>query len=490
MIVGRMAEQKRLERVLASQEAEFIAVYGRRRVGKTYLIRQFFQADLCFELSGQLGGTLREHLTHFASALATAKGEDQRGVIPKNWQEAFHQLTRFLDSLPKPKKGRKRVIFFDEVPWLASRRSRFLMGLDHFWNSWASRYPHIVLVICGSSTSWMIEKVLRDRGGLHNRVTARLRLEPFDLSETEHYLQTRGLRYTQRQVLELYMIMGGVPHYLKELRPDISLTQNIDKIAFTRNGLLRDEFDQLYAALFDKPERHVMIIRTLAKKRTGMTRGELLMTLKETDGGRFTKILSELEESGFIMRASSFAHPKSRSIYYLADEYSAFYLRWIAPTDSPKTGGTWQKKQSESNWKAWSGFAFGTICLKHVAMIKQALGIPGVHTEESSWRYHSNDPSEPGAQIDLVIDRGDECIHLCEIKFSDTPFVITKAYAENLRHKMETFRRRTGTKKSLFLTFITLHGVKKNDWSLELVTHSIDGEPLFVAHPSRDESLI
>ena len=474
-LIGRNPEQAVLRRALESPEAELVAVYGRRRVGKTFLVREFFRDHLCFELTGVRDAALREQLQNIATALGQSLQVGFRPAAPSSWQDAFEQLIRFLSGL---EANRKWVVFFDELPWLASHRSRFLAALDHFWNSWASRQRHLIVVICGSAASWMIHKIIQDRGGLHNRVTKRIRLDPFTLGETFQYLQSRGVNLGHRQTLELYLAVGGIAHYLKQVEPGRSAAQIIDDLCFSRTGALADEFSQLYASLFEHSQQHVKIIRALNQNRRGLTRNELLRAGGVRTGGGATAVVDELVESGFVLKTLPFGKAKNDSLYRLSDEYSMFYLTWM---ERHRSSGpdVWLKRQASPAWKAWSGCAFEGVCLKHARQLKQALGISGVETTESAWSHRPADDSQPGAQIDLLIDRRDDCINLCEMKFSQGEFVIDRRYAEELRKKRQVFRDVTKTRKTLFITMVTAFGVRDNEYRRELVDHSIEMHALF-----------
>jgi uncharacterized protein len=455
-LVGRVRERRILAAAMASPEAELIAVYGRRRVGKTFLIRRHFEDVLYFELTGMYGGAFRIQLQHFADALGKATGAAVRaGAPPASWSEAFGMLASAIERSPRRK--RKRVVFIDELPWLASQRSGFLPAFEHFWNSWGSRRSDLVVVVCGSAASWMVKHLLHARGGLHNRVTRHLRLEPFSLAETRTFLEARRVAIDDYQILELYMALGGIPHYLKEIERGESAAQCIDRVCFSRTGLLGREFSHVYASLFDDPERHELVVRSLAKRRDGLTRNELLGATGMPSGGGMTEVLEELEASGFIMRTPQFGRGKKDAVYRLADEHSLFHLQWIEKHRG-RSEGAWLRIRGSPAWRAWSGYSFEGVCLKHADRLREALGIGGVQTEESTWRHRPGD-AEDGAQIDLVIDRKDSSINLCEMKFSEAEFAIDKAYARSLANKRETFRRSTGTRKSLFTTLVTTHGL-------------------------------
>lgn len=475
-LVGRRTERGELQDALASGRPELIAIYGRRRVGKTYLIRSFFSNQLCFELTGMRDAPQARQLDAFARAMQVATGYQHR--TPRDWFQAFQELIRYLeDALHRTER---KVVFLDEVPWLATRRSGFLAAFEHFWNSWGSRQEKLIVVICGSAASWMITKVLHQRGGLHNRVTRTLVLHPFRLHETEDFLRSRRIELDRKQILELTMALGGIPYYLDQVRKGRSAAQNIDAIFFAPHAPLRDEFDRLYASLFEHHERHVRVIRALARKQCGLTRQELVAPSRLPTGGNMTTILAELETSGFICRTRPYGRTTRESLYRLVDELSLFHLRWIDGKRSLSDGdGYWTRIRFTPQWHAWSGYAFENLCLRHIAEIKKCLGISGVQTEISSWRYQPKIATESGAQIDLLIDRRDGVVNLCEMKYSEMEFLIDKTYARELRRKMETFRRVTGTRKALFPTFVTTYGVKANELKSELVQSEVNADALF-----------
>lgn len=466
---------------MASREPELVAIYGRRRVGKTFLVREHFADDLCFEMTGMFGVTLAEQLRNFAGAIATSFAIGVRPEAPRDWIAAFASLAAMFDRLPR--RERKRVIFLDELPWLASPRSGFVSAFEHFWNSWASKRPDLVVVVCGSAASWMVEELLRARGGLHHRVTRSLRLEPFTLVETRAFLSTLGIVLEDHQILELYMALGGVPHYLKEISRGESPAQCIDRICFAKEGMLRQEFGNVYASLFDGAERHEQVVRALATRRKGLTRTQLLAATKLPTGGWLTDVLAELESSGFIMRTTHFGMAKKDTVYRLSDEHSLFHLHWIEKHRG-RADGTWLRLRGTPAWRAWSGYAFESICLDHIDALRWSLGIGAVQTEESTWRHDATGDGDAGAQIDLVVDRKDGCINLCEMKFVEDELVIDKAYAETLRAKRDTFRRVTRTRKTLFTTLVTSHGVAANRHRDAVVDASLTMSALF-ARPDR-----
>lgn len=475
-IVGREAEIRVLEKLLHSPEPELLAIYGRRRIGKTFLIKTYYKDHIAFSCSGQHNGKTREQLINFAEQLNLYFPEKRTILAPSSWQEAFRILRECLDGL---KGAGKKVIFFDELPWLDSHKSGFLSSFSYFWNMHASQRNDLVVVICGSAASWIIDKVVNNKGGLHNRITQRIRLLPFTLKETETYLHHRNIRLDRYQVLQLYMVMGGVPAYLKMVEKGQSAGQIIEKCCFSKDGGLTGEFGNLYAALFNNPDKHIEVIQALARKNKGLTRKEILRTGKLVTGGGVTTVLNELTESGFIQKIYPFEKKEKESLYRLADEFSLFYFRFMQ-----RRGGhgyekdTWLGLLSTQAYVSWCGYAFENICMKHVVEIKKALEIGGVQSIESSW-YKPGKGKESGAQIDLLIDRADRCINICEIKFSEKPFALDKKYAAELQNKIMVFRQATDTKKTLFLTFITTYGLVDNPYKDQLSDAEIRIEAFF-----------
>jgi predicted AAA+ superfamily ATPase len=471
-IIGRKNELEILERLYTSHKSEFLIVYGRRRVGKTFLIDQRFDEHFSFRMSALSNATGEQQLAKFQTLFNASVDPDWAlSDVPKNWLDAFQSIIKCVQRDTRSRK----VLFFDELPWFDTHNSDFMMALDDFWNNWAARRSDILLIGCGSAASWMINKLILNRGGLHNRITERILLQPFTLHETEAFLKSKGGVFDRYQLLELYMAMGGIPYYLDNVLVNRSIAQNIDRMFFTPGAILNIEYIALYRSLFNRYDKHVTIVETLAEKSKGLTRAELLTAAKLSDGGSTSNILDELEHSGFIQRYFPFGKTKRDALYQLIDPYTLFYLTFVK--DAKARGqGAWLAQADSPKWRAWSGYAFESICCYHIDAIKKRLGISGIYTEISTWRSQK---SAKGAQIDLVIDRNDRVINLCEMKFSIDSFSITKSYSENLSNKLMAFRNETGTKKTLFLTMITTYGLKSNTYSQQLVNDSLDMSALF-----------
>lgn len=475
-LTGREGEIATLKKALSSPEAEMISVIGRRRVGKTFLIHSVYKEEIAFEISGLQYATKKDQLRNFQQRMRVAFPGLAQQPLAQDWLDAFFQLTEALDATDDVKT--KRVVFFDEVPWLATHKGKFLMGLTYFWNSWAVR-RNVVVVICGSAASWMIKKILRDKGGLHNRVTKRIRLRPFNLSDTAAYLKERRINMNQRQLLLLYMAMGGIPHYLKEIEVGESAAQAIDRIAFSEDGLLKDEFNALYPALFDQSESHVKVIRALSKTQQGYDRQQLISVAGIADGGYLSRVLEELSESGFITAYPTYGKKKKGLRFRLTDQYSSFYLRFIEPNTYGGAGSFMALSQSQS-FKSWCGYAFETVVLEHISQLKNALKIGGVFTQASTF-YQGGDKTSEGAQIDLVLDRNDGVINLIEAKFYDEPFTLDKTTAESLLKKQRVFSQTVSSRKQLSWAMVAAEGVVENRHSLGTVDHLFSADILFAA---------
>ena len=464
---ARREERDLLGRISRSQKAEFVAIYGRRRVGKTFLVRRYFQdqAVTYFEMIGQFEGSVEDQLRIFAESLSATFYGSVALAQPTSWHDAFRMLQRAIDE--RPQRGRKCVLFFDELPWIATHRSGCLRELEHFWNAWCSGRDDIVVVVCGSAASWMLAKIVNARGGLHGRLTQTIRLLPLTLPETREFFDDRKIRFTDRELMELYMVFGGVPHYLDHVVRGRSVAQQVDRICLHKDGALAGEFGRLFASLFADDSKYVEVVRALAKKRQGLSRNDLLSIVQLPSGGGASTVLDNLAEGGFITATIPFGRATRDRFYRLTDELSLFHLSWL----DKRAPGSWQMVRNTPRWRAWVGLAFESLCLKHVGAIERALGIAGVRTESSAWLAAD-------AQIDLLIDRADDVISLCEVKFTDGPYAITKKYAAELRNKIEAFRRHTGTNKALHLVFITSYGLVQNAYSEELVDQTITMDAL------------
>ena len=484
-IIGRQSEKAILQRLVSSNYSEFLAVYGRRRVGKTYLITEYFEdKGLCLEITGSPDGSKELHLSRFYTELSHTFSVKNDNYDLSNWDNAFTSLMEVIDHYHAQNLDKKIILFFDEVPWLDKNKSGFLSALDYCWNKYLSKlkYNYILTVICGSAASWMIKRVVNDKGGLHNRLTETISLSPFSLSETKKYLESRNIILENKQIIELYMAFGGIPTYLSHIPSGLSSSQIINEICFKKGRFLNEEFHRLYSSLFKNYHNHIKIIRSLAGAPNGLTRSELLNKAKLSTGGESSIILQELKESGFISSYSTFKKKSRDCFYRLTDEYSLFYIKWIEPASFTESIDTnyWLRMSTHHSWLSWAGYAFENICLKHIHKIKVALGISGVLTTESQWEYKpQNKDDKKGAQIDLIISRGDKTINLCEIKFCKDVYSITPEYAEKLEYKKAIFREKAKCKDLLLTTMITTYGVKENNNYLRIVNNQTSMDILF-----------
>lgn len=454
-IIGRKHEQDILAKCLESNKAEFIAVYGRRRIGKTFLVKHFFSETFDFYITGVYKITRSEQLKIWQEQLTKYSGI--RRTKPKDWFEAFEQLREYLETLIEKKRV---IIFIDELPWLDTPKSGFIRALELFWNGWAAEHRGLKLIVCGSATTWMTNKLLGDKGGLHNRVTRPIRLAPFTLKETEEYLQSLNVEWERKDILDTYMILGGTPFYLSLLRPELTLWQNIDELFFSNDAVLKTEYNFLFNSLFNDAVMYRRIVELLALKLKGMTRSELLEHLKINDSGKITEVLDNLVKCDFLRRYQAFGKKERDMLYQLSDMYTLFYLRFVKNYHGMNEHAWSNLEEGKRN--VWAGYAFEQVCILHINQIRTALGISGIASDVCSWSYRSK---EQGAQIDLVIDRGDKAIDLCEMKYSDHEYELKKDYVEWLRQRRDLFRKVTGTEKTLRLTMIASSGIKQNMYS-------------------------
>lgn len=471
VIIGRKKELQKLETIVKSKKSEFLAVSGRRRVGKTFLIREYFNYSFSFQISGLANADTAQQLFNFDSALQK-QSSLQFDAPSGNWLIAFQRLISHLENVDK---NEKKVVFFDELPWFDTHSSDFVIALEHFWNSWASNRKDVLLIVCGSAASWMVNTLFNHTGGLHNRVTQKIKIEPFTLRETEELLLAKNGVFDRYQIVQLYMVLGGIPYYLDAVQTHLSVSQNIQELLFDSGGLLKNEFFNLYRSLFRKYEIYEKVVEVLSTKNEGMQRSEIIKLSGISSGGTLTKVLSDLEESGFIRSYVAFDYKNKNMLYRLSDFYTAFYLRFIK--DGKFQGeNIWLKMLDHPTLRSWQGIAFEQICIDHINPIKKALGISGILSNDVSWRGGTAEKSD---QVDLLIDRRDQVINLCECKFSMDTFAIDKDYAEKLRSKIAIFKTVTKTKKAVFLTMITTYGLEKNKYALGMVQNEVVMDELF-----------
>ena len=470
-IIGRKREKDSLMQCLLSKRPEFVVVYGRRRVGKTYLIREYFNQQFSFYTTGLSDEKTKGQLRAFQASL-NAYGYEEKSV-PADWFEAFVRLKELLQSnkVYREPINNKRVIFLDELPWMDTARSDFKSALDYFWNSWASAQEDLVLIACGSATSWIITNLLTNKKGFHNRITRRIHLAPFSLAECEELFELNDIVMNRSQMIESYMVFGGIPHYLNLFDSRLSLAQNVNELCFKEYGFLHDEYNNLFYSLYDKPEKHLAILERLAKSRDGLTRAELSREKEIGGGSVLTKDLRELEECGFIRKFSNFTRGEGEQFYQLIDPFTLFSIRFI----KNKKFDSWNEYINSPGYHSWRGNAFEIVCLNHIPQIKESLRIGGIETNEFAWRSGGADK---GAQIDLIISRKDGVINLCEMKFTSDDYMLDADEYEKLRNRMSQFQKETNVKSAIHITLICGNGYKKGKYS-GIVQNIILGDDLF-----------
>ncbi|MCH9626784.1 MAG: hypothetical protein S4CHLAM2_04120 [Chlamydiales bacterium] len=481
-LVGRAEEQKILKDAYRSSKAEFVAIYGRRRVGKTFLVKTLFEDLDCFfvSVSGMKDGNLKQQIKNFMRSIERALYKGANVLKPPaSWMDVFELLTNLLE---KEAASKKIVLFLDELPWLASRRSNCLQALDYYWNQHWSRDPRFKLIVCGSTASWIIKNIINNKGGLYNRITSQFRLNPFTLKEASNFLRSKKIQLSKRQVLELYLAIGGIPYYLEQVKENESAAQAIERMAFSRNGVLFNDFDNLFSALFENAGIYIDMIQKIAQHRYGIEQKILFSQIEIPKGGHATQIIKDLEEAGFVITFVPHGHKKRGKYIRIIDEYVSFYLKWISPYKESvqkltQVKKSWLVQRNSQSWRAWSGYAFENVCYKHIDQIHAALDLDS-SAIATTWR-HDGKSGEDGAQIDLLFDRQDDSITVCEIKHTDQPFQIDKSYCQQLKRKVATYKKVTKTHKEIFLAFITSSGLKKTLYSEEYVSGLVMLEDLF-----------
>lgn len=474
MIIGRKNEIEQLHDALESEYSEFVAVYGRRRVGKTFLVREAFDYKFTFQHAGLAKSNMKKQLSAWKSSLKDAGLKV--GAAPKSWIDAFD----LLKDLIRQSTDEKKVIFIDEMPWMDTKRSEFIPALEHFWNGWASGRKDVLLIICGSATSWIINKIIKNHGGLHNRVTHKVHLKQFTLNECMQYAESQKLGMTMRQVLECYMVMGGVPFYWSFLDRRLGLAQNIDRLFFDTDAALKGEYDELYSSLFREPESYIKVVTTLGQKKIGMTRDELVSEGDLSENGKLTQVLEDLEYCGFIRKYKQLGNKVKGTVFQLTDFYTLFYFRFIANNEGGDTE-FWSRSLGSTMHNQWAGLAFERVCLTHVNQIKAALSIGGVISSEAAWysaQNRKNSSTARGAQIDLLIDRNDGIIDLCEMKYYADEVSLSEEEETKIENRKLRLREETQTEKAVHAILVTTKGLKRNAHS-DCIQSVVTMEELF-----------
>ncbi len=451
-LIGREFQKRQIDKLFNENRSHFIALYGRRRVGKTFLVKEYFQNNFAFYCTGLLNGNKNQQLNNFVTSMKNQLQYFDENAKINNWYDAFNEL---IKAFTKIKNDSKKVIFLDELPWMDTSGSDFLLGLEYFWNSWASARKDILFIVCGSATSWIVNKLFNNTGGLYNRVTARIKVEPFTLEECFSFFTEKGFQYNQAQCIEAYMVFGGIPFYLDQFSKEMSPAQNINELCFGKNAFLVMEYQMLFKSLFKKYQFYIDVVEAICTKNKGLTREEISKITKLSDGGSLTKILLDLELSNFIKKYTPTEKKSKGSLFQMIDPFCLFYSNLSQHVSEENY---WLQHYNSPKYNNWAGYAFELVCFNHVPQIKKAMGISGIMSNSYSWQNAK-------AQIDLVIDRADKVVNIFEIKYSQGPFIITQKYDLELRNKVEQFRSNTSNKKAIWSIFISPYGLGNSSYN-------------------------
>lgn len=477
-IVGRNREIKELSDLYDSGKAEFVAVYGRRRVGKTFLVDECFKGKITFRHAGlspvdkeSNKNSVKNQLKHFYYSLQLHGMK--KSHCPTSWMEAFFMLSQFLE---KQDNGKRQVVFIDELPWLDTPRSGFITAFEGFWNTWGCHRDNLMLIVCGSANSWMLNNLVNNHGGLYGRTTYEVKLHPFNLSECEAFFKKAGVVMSRYDIVQSHMIFGGIPFYLRYIKKDQSLAQNIDQLFFEQEAKLKGEYDRLFASVFTNPDAMKHIVETLATRNAGLTRAQLIKETRLTDSGFVTKMLNALIASDFVQSYVPFGQTKRNLTYRLSDPFCIFYIKFVK-NKAELDHEFWMHNVAAPAINSWRGIAFEQVCLNHIPQIKAALGILGVSSTQSQLVI-KGDAEKQGVQIDLIINRKDNIVNLCEIKFYNEPFTVTKEYQLKLVHRQNLLAAELPKRTAIHQVLISTYGVVKNEYS-NIFQSVIDIDALF-----------
>jgi uncharacterized protein len=474
IMIGREEEEIIVNKLFTTQKSELLLVMGRRRVGKTYFIEHVFNDTLTFHFIGTKDAETENQLSKFKEKISKYFKKNDIEINIEKWASAFNYLSNCLSALRKSKK--KKVIFFDEFPWIDSHKSNFLNEFSYWWNDWAVK-QNIIVVIAGSATSYLIDNFEDSEGGLHNRVTQKINLQPFTLQEVKIFFQKKNIYLDDYNIIQLYMAMGGIPHYLENVEKGESATQAINRMCFRKSGILKNEFDNLYKALFKHPENYISIIKALSSKHKGLTRQEIVQYTGLSDGGGLTKLLKELEACSFIIKLDTLEKKSKDILYKLIDEYSLFYFNFIENRRTTARDA-WLHYSKSQSFSVWQGYAFENLCFRHINAIKEALGISGIYSENASF-YYKGSKAKTGFQIDMIINRSDHVMNICEMKFYNKEVTVDRVMADKLRIRRATFAELSKTKKLLLNTLITSYGCESNEHSLSQIDNVVTMQDFF-----------
>lgn len=475
-MVGREKEIKELEKIYESDKAELVAIYGRRRVGKTFLVDETFSSRMTIRHAGlapgntEPKGLMKMQLEHFYNSLVL-QGMERKGK-PKSWLEAFFLLEEHLQKIDD---GSRQLVFFDELPWLDTPHSNFMTAFEGFWNTWACARKNIMVIVCGSANSWILDNLVNAHGGLYNRVTYQIKLEPFTLAECEKYYQANKVKLSRYDIVQSYMVFGGIPYYMGYIDGEKSLARNIDDLFFKRNASLGDEYDRLFASVFEKPEMMKSVVASISRRNAGYTRKEIIADTGIPEGGTATRALQALISSNFIVRYVPFGGEKKEYLYKLVDPFCLFYLKFCRE-NSEKSEHYFEENVSSRALSTWRGYAFENVCFNHIEAVKKALGISGVISSQSAWSKLGDD--EKGTQIDLLINRKDNVVNMCELKFYSGDYVVDKDYYRTLLNREMLLKKELPKKTVVRSTLITTFGLLRNEYS-DIFTNVILMDDLF-----------
>jgi AAA+ ATPase superfamily predicted ATPase len=465
--IGRKVEIAQLTALIDLPRPSIAVIYGRRRVGKSELIRHVTQGKNVLSFEGLEGQPKHKQIKNFLFQLSAQSNIREKNI--SDWPDALILLRTLTQD-------GQWIIILDEFQWMANYQNELVSVIKMIWEKYLSQNPDLTLILCGSIASFMKSKVLKS-SALYGRTDYELNLHELNLSEISEFFPGKG----SDEVIDTAMLVGGIPKYLELISEYPSLYDALEPLAFSQDGFFKTEYDRLFASHFGKKPIFMKIIQTLATNPYGLTTGKLAKEMQVASGGTLCHQLDDLESAGFLHSIIPFDKPEGSKLrkYILMDAYVRFYHSIIRgsmkETTPPNT--QFHAIMSSPRYAAWAGMAFEFLCMRHHKEISRILGFHGIPYTAGPF-FQRKTLDTPGVQIDLLFERSDKILVLCEMKYllASVPGDIIDQVNRKVSALQEKYPGRTILKVLLTKTGSTETVAKKGYFfriirADELITH-------------------